>query len=311
MNRFVEVRGKKMEVCIMGNGSQTVVIQTGIGCSFYDWFQIAEKLSSNYTVVLFHRPGYGKSELGNEPRTTLQATKELHELLHILAIRQPIILVGHSYGGLCAQQFAMLHSNQLKAVILVDSTSMNLHRLDDLDLPVSDKTDSDDMWLQKYRSYSNMDSDSLYAELQSILANQYSHLSSRKQKQYVDFSTSPLLYKATTSELSEWKNCAKRMKQLEVTLKTPLVIIGRDPNYSIGEMIQGGMPNEEATKLEEVWQELIQEQLMLSQNSQYILAQNASHGIESERPDIIIHAIHSLQEDDIHNVKNSENPRAK
>ncbi|MBY0595335.1 alpha/beta hydrolase [Bacillus bingmayongensis] len=311
MSNFIEILGRKMEVYIKGTGSQTIVIQTGMGCSFYDWMPIAEKLASNYKVVLFHRPGYGQSELGDEARTTLQVTKELHELLHVLDIRQPIILVGHSYGGLCAQQFAMLHSNQLKAVVLVDSTSMNLHRLDNLDLPISDKTDSDDMWLQKYRSYSTMDSDSLHAELQSILINQYGHLSSRKQKQYVDFSTSPLLYKATASELSEWKTCAKRMKQLEVTLKTPFIIIGRDPNYSIKQMIQGEMPYEEATKLEEVWQELIQEQLMLSQNSRYILAQNASHGIESDRPDIITDAIHSLQDGDVHDVRNNENSRAK
>ncbi|MED1596320.1 MULTISPECIES: alpha/beta hydrolase [Bacillus] len=310
MNRFVKVRGKKIEVCTMGNGSQTVVIQTGMGCSFYDWFQIAEKLSSNYTVVLFHRPGYGKSELGNEPRTTLQATKELQELLHMLAIRQPIILVGHSYGGLCAQHFAMVHPNQLKALILVDSTSVNLHRLDELDLPTSDQTDSDDIWLQKYRDYSNMNAEALRAELDSTL-NQYSHLSPYKQKQYVKFLTSPFLYKATTSELSEWKSCAHRIKQLRVTLKTPLIVIGRDPNHSIGQMIQEGMPNEEAKKLEKTWQELIQEQRMLSQNSRYILAQNASHGIESDRPDIIIQAIHSFEVSDVHDPENNEHSRIK
>lgn len=42
----------------------------------------------------------------------------------------------------------MLHEDKLQALILVDSTSMNLHRLDELHLPISDQTDSDDMWLQ-------------------------------------------------------------------------------------------------------------------------------------------------------------------
>ncbi|EOP74045.1 hydrolase [Bacillus cereus VDM006] len=311
MNHFVEVLRKKMEVCIKGTGSQIVVIQTGMGCSFYDWMPIAEKLALNYKVILFHRPGYGKSELGNEPRTTLQTTKELRELLHVLTIRQPIILVGHSYGGLCAQQFAMLYPEQLKAVVLVDSTSMNLHRLDELDLPISDQTDSDDIWLQKYRSYSNMNSESLRAVLQSTLLNQYSLLSSYKQKQYAEFLTSPFLYKATTSELSEWKSCAQRIKQLGVTLITPLIVMGRDPNHSIEQMIQGGMPDEEAIKLEKTWQELIQEQRMLSQNSRYILAQNASHGIESDRPDIIIQAIHSFEVSDVHDPENNEHSKIK
>lgn len=258
-----------------------------MGCSFYDWLPIIEKLSQYFTVISYHRPGYGKSELGNYSRTTRQATNELHMLLHELAIHEPIILIGHSYGGLCAQHFAMLHEDKLQALILVDSSSMNLHRLDELYLPVSDQADSDDMWLQKYNTYSKMDVDMLNNELKPILVDQ--------SRQYIEFSTSPLLYKATASELSEWKNCARLIKELYKTLETPLIVIGRDPQYSITQLTEDGMPKEEATQLEAMWQELIHEQLQLSINSQYILAEHAGHGIENTRPDIIIEAIHSLQ----------------
>lgn len=258
-----------------------------MGCSFYDWLPIIEKLSQHFTVVSYHRPGYGKSELGNHSRTTLQATKELHTLLEKLDIYEPIILIGHSYGGLCAQHFAMLHEDKLQSLILVDSTSMNLHRLDELHLPISDQTDSDDIWLQKYNTYSKMDVHMLYNELKPILANQ--------SKQYIEFSTSPSLYKATASELCEWKNCARSIKELYKTLETPLIVIGRDPQYSITQLTEGGMPKEEATQLELMWQELIHEQLQLSIHSQYILAEHASHGIENDRPDIIIEAVQSMR----------------
>ncbi|HDR6311440.1 TPA: alpha/beta hydrolase [Bacillus cereus] len=284
---MVEVFGKNIEVYIKGSSKQTVVIQTGMGCSFYDWLPITEKLSQHFTVVSYHRPGYGKSELGNYSHTTLQVTKELHMLLQKLDIHDRIILIGHSYGGLCAQHFAMLHEDKLQALILVDSTSMNLHRLDELHLPISDQTDSDDLWLQKYNTYSKMNVDMLSNELKPILANQ--------SRQYIEFSTSPLLYKATASELCEWKNCAHSIKELYKTLEIPLIVIGRDPHYSIPQLTEGGMPKEEATQLESMWQELIHEQLQLSLHSQYILAEHAGHGIENDRPDIIIEAIQSLQ----------------
>ncbi|MEJ3740592.1 MULTISPECIES: alpha/beta hydrolase [Bacillus cereus group] len=270
-----------------GTNKQTVVIQTGMTCSFYDWLPIIEKLSQQFTVVSYHRPGYGKSELGNDSRTTRQATKELHMLLQKLDIHDPIILIGHSYGGLCAQHFAMLHEDKLQALILIDSTSMNLHRLDELHLPISDQTDSDDMWLQKYNTYSKMDVDMLSNELKPMLASQ--------SRQQIEFSTSPSLYKATASELSEWKNCARSLKELYKTLKVPLIVIGREPQYSIAQLIKGGMPIEEATQLEAMWQELIHEQVHLSIHSQYILAEHAGHGIENDRPDIIIEAAHSLR----------------
>ncbi|MGR3777752.1 alpha/beta fold hydrolase [Bacillus paramycoides] len=286
INRIVEILGRKIEVYMRGNSKQTVVIQTGMGCSFYDWLPIIEKLSQKFTVISYHRPGYGESELGNNPRTTMQVAKELHMLLHELAIHEPIILIGHSYGGLCAQHFAMLHEDQIKALILVDSTSMNLHRLDELHLPISDQTDSDAIWLQKYHTYSKMDVDALYTELKPTLINQSEH--------HIEFSISPSLYKATASELAEWKNCARSIKELYKTLEIPLTVIGRDPHYSITQMIEGDMPKEEATQLEEMWQELIREQLNLSINSKYILAKHAGHGIENDRPDIIIEAIHPL-----------------
>ncbi|PFF05924.1 alpha/beta hydrolase [Bacillus cereus] len=270
-----------------GTNKQTIVIQTGMTCSFYDWLPIIEKLSQQFTVVSYHRPGYGKSELGNDSRTTRQATKELHMLLQKLDIHDPIILIGHSYGGLCAQHFAMLHEDKLQALILVDSTSMNLHRVDELHLPISDQTDSDDMWLQKYNTYSKMDVDMLSNELKPMLASQ--------SRQQIEFSTSPLLYKAAASELSEWKNCARSLKELYKTLKVPLIVIGRDPQHSIAQLIKGGMPIEEATKLEAMWQELIHEQVHLSIHSQYIIAEHAGHGIENDRPDIIIEAAHSLR----------------
>ncbi|MBG9629491.1 alpha/beta hydrolase [Bacillus thuringiensis] len=278
--------GQNIEVHIKGGGKQTVVIQTGMTCSFYDWLPIIKKLSQHFTVVSYHRPGYGKSELGNQPRTIRQVTKELHMLLNKLAIQEPFILIGHSYGGLCAQHFAMLHEDKLQALILVDSTLMNLHRLDELHLPISDQTDSDDMWLEKYNTYSKMDVDMLSNKLKSILANQ--------SRQYIEFSTSPLLYKATASELCEWKNCARSIKELYKTLKVPLIVIGRDPQYSITQLTEGDMPKEEATRLETMWQELIHEQLQLSIHSQYILAEHAGHGIEIDRPDIIIEAVQSL-----------------
>ncbi|WP_347876542.1 alpha/beta hydrolase [Bacillus sp. AG1163] len=287
MYKFVEVLGQTIEVYMKGSSKQTVVIQTGMTCSFYDWLPIIEKLSQHFTVVSYHRPGYGKSELGNDSRTIRQVTKELHMLLQKLAIHEPIILIGHSYGGLCAQHFTMLHEDKLQSLILVDSTSMNLHRLDELHLPISDQTDSDDMWLQKYNTYSKMDVDMLSNELKPILANQ--------SRQYIEFSTSPTLYKATASELSTWKNCARSIKELYKTLEVPLIVIGRDPQYSITQLTEGGMQKEEATQLEAMWQELIHEQLQLSIHSQYILAEHAGHGIENDRPDIIIEAVHSLK----------------
>lgn len=132
-----------------------------------------------------------------------------------------------------------------------------------------------------------MDVDMLSNELKPMLADQ--------SRQQIEFSTSPSLYKATASELCEWKNCARSIKELYKTLETPLIVIGRDPQYSITKLTADGMPKEEAIQLEAMWQKLLHEQLQISINSQYIVAEHASHGIENDRPDMIIEAVHSLK----------------
>ncbi len=79
--KLVEVlETETIEVYMKGSSEQTVVIQTGMTCSFYDWFPIIEKLSlapQSFPTIA----QVGKSELRNHSRTTLQATKELHMLL--------------------------------------------------------------------------------------------------------------------------------------------------------------------------------------------------------------------------------------
>ncbi|CAM4320576.1 alpha/beta hydrolase [Bacillus manliponensis] len=294
MHTFVNVFKKEIEVYITGNGQKTLVIQTGMSCSFYDWIPIAEQLSTNYKVVLFHRPGYGASLYSKEARTTKQAAEELAELLHVLHIKEPITLAGHSYGGLCAQQFAINYPHKLENLVLIDSTSMNLHRLDDLHLPISDETDSDEKWLQTYRDYAAMTQNELQHILQPTLSSRHSRLPKEIQRHCLHFSTSPTLYKAVLSEMTNWKQCALQLKKDCKLLHVPLLVIGRDANYSIQQMTKNGMPLEEATLLETLWQELIEEQTTLSTNSKKMIAERAGHSIEQDRPDFLIETLSSI-----------------
>ncbi|MEI4800928.1 alpha/beta hydrolase [Bacillus sp. FJAT-51639] len=290
----VDVFGKKVEVLITGEGTQTVVIQTGMFCSFYNWIEVANELSTYYKVVLFHRPGYGASELSEEERTTEQTAYELRELLRVLHIQQPIILVGHSYGGLCVQHFTMLYPEQVTSLVLVDSTSMNLHRLDELDLPTLDETDSDEKWIEKCLYYADLDTAQLQQEVFPKLTTAQTTLLAEIQKLLLSFPISPALYKAVSSEIIHWKDCAQKMKNMQPFPNIPLIIIERDAHHSIQQAIQDGIPYEEAVALETVWQELIHEQTTLSKQSQLITAAKSGHSIERDRPDIIIEAIKNL-----------------
>lgn len=103
MQQIIELNSEKIEVFAKGVGDKVVVIQTGMYCSIYDWMEIIDELSKWTKVIAYHRPGYGESSIESDNRTTMKVANELKGLLEKLEVRDPIILV--------------------------DSTSVNLHRL--------------------------------------------------------------------------------------------------------------------------------------------------------------------------------------
>ncbi|MEW4308596.1 alpha/beta fold hydrolase [Rossellomorea marisflavi] len=112
------------------------MIEMGIGCSYYEWRSLCNYLAGDYRILLYHRQGYGKSTESTRPRDTSSIAIELHELLLSLEVQAPFTLLGHSYGGLCAQHFARLFPQLVKRLVLVDSTSIDFMTLYELGTPV-------------------------------------------------------------------------------------------------------------------------------------------------------------------------------
>ncbi|EIM07030.1 alpha/beta hydrolase [Planococcus antarcticus DSM 14505] len=165
MRHIVDVNNKRMEVFLRGERGIPILILSGMGCSFEEWFEVTEALSQTNRVFMLHRPGLGESELGEEVRTSSQVVDEINQLLCVLGVDELIVLIGHSYGGLCAQHFTKLYPDKVSALLLVDSTSVDVERLDMLDLPVLNQNSSDEEWMEECKSYSFL----LEKELKQII----------------------------------------------------------------------------------------------------------------------------------------------
>ena len=123
---FLTINHNKIEIFQKGKHGTPIIILTGMGCSFDEWYDVRESLSKSNRVIMFHRPGLGESEIRNEVRNTQAVVNEINEIMHLLGILEPILLVGHSYGGLCAQHFVKVHPKKVAGLVLVDSTSIIL-----------------------------------------------------------------------------------------------------------------------------------------------------------------------------------------
>ncbi|MED5099325.1 MULTISPECIES: alpha/beta fold hydrolase [Niallia] len=294
INQFIMVKEKKIELLHIGSKGIPIVILTGMGCSFYEWYQVTKSLAKSNRVIMFHRPGLGLSPLSEEIRNTNAVIDELSQLLIGLNIFEPVILVGHSYGGLCAQHYAKVFPEKIAGIVLIDSTSVDLKELDELELQVLDETGTDEVWLEKCHSYSLMKPAELKEIVKPTLTDKQKNLPLHLQEHVLDFQTSPALYKTMYLEMCNWKKDGERIKRLGVFPNLPLIVIGRDKEYNIQLGIAEGLPEWEMRKLEDKWEELIMKQARLSKDSELIFAENSSHSIYLDRPDVVIKAIKSL-----------------
>ena len=99
----------------------TVIFENGLLLSLDTWQKVAEQLSGEANVLLYNRPGVGRSELPRQPQDADYATRQLQELARRQGLSPPYIVVGHSMGGQYAQLFASLYPDQVSGMVLVDA----------------------------------------------------------------------------------------------------------------------------------------------------------------------------------------------
>jgi pimeloyl-ACP methyl ester carboxylesterase len=120
---MVDVEGYSLHINCVGQGSPTVVLDSGLGLFSAPWVRVQRQVSSATRVCAYDRAGMGWSEMGPDPRDAKQITSELHTLLSKASIEAPYVLVGHSLGGISMQTYAHHYPDEVAGVVLVDSST--------------------------------------------------------------------------------------------------------------------------------------------------------------------------------------------
>jgi pimeloyl-ACP methyl ester carboxylesterase len=131
-----------------GAASPEVILDSGMGVPAIGWTAVQPEVAKFARVCSYDRAGYGWSEAGPEPRTSLQAAKELNALLNTAGEKAPYILVGHSLGGFNVRVFTKLYPTDVVGVVLVDGSSEDEDkRINELvPADVVKQEESSDLW---------------------------------------------------------------------------------------------------------------------------------------------------------------------
>lgn len=117
----VQVGEHRLAATVFGERQPAVVIEPAFGGSAQSWTEIAEALAAETTVVTYDRAPYGTSSRAHDRRPAGEIARDLHAVLDALAIARPVVLVGHSAGGVYVRAFAGAYGDEVAGMVLVDS----------------------------------------------------------------------------------------------------------------------------------------------------------------------------------------------
>ena len=118
--RVIDMNGVRLRVAVrVGSSTRTpLLLANGIGASLESFKPLIEHLDRNLTVIRFDVPGIGGSPTARRPYRFPALARTLGRLLDILGYPEVDVL-GISWGGALAQQFAFSERRRCRRLVLV------------------------------------------------------------------------------------------------------------------------------------------------------------------------------------------------
>jgi pimeloyl-ACP methyl ester carboxylesterase len=112
--------GVSLNINCSGQGSPVVVLEAGAGVPGVGWSLVQPGIAQFTRVCSYDRGGYGWSDPGPMPRTSLEIAKELHTLLITAGEKPPYLLVAHSLGAFYVRVYNHEYPAEVAGMVLVD-----------------------------------------------------------------------------------------------------------------------------------------------------------------------------------------------
>ena len=275
--KMYSVNGGEIHMYCIGpedNGKPTIIIISGGTTPSFAYFDLQEKLSETVRTCTYDTAGIGWSPANDIPYTTKNLSNELHLLLQSAKIDGPIILAGHSLGGITSLIYSAEHEEQVAGIAFIDSSHYNQY--DYFGKEYSDATfDQIEgplpyVWLIELRS--NLGISRLMAILDTSMSEE--HVKEHNMLESIHKQNSP--YSTMKSMASNFRLSFEQGKEVHYDRgDLPIVVLSAgSPAVSDSQEIEG-ISAEEFRK----GFDILQKDLAgLSTNGKHVIVNGASHG---------------------------------
>jgi pimeloyl-ACP methyl ester carboxylesterase len=284
---------------LAGDGRLTVLITQGLGSASAEWWPIQDALANRARVLTWDRPGYGESGPHRSARTLANVAREALELLQAVAPDGPLILVGHSQGGLYTNALSRLVRSRVRGVALLDPVHPDNGRLR-RELPPRVFRNSGSDLAVRLRAGNTMARLHLMGLLKPVIMGAppftfcRRHPPAARRAMWRHLKRAQA-YQAALAEYEEleFRTVAGDLDDLGPFPEVPLRVLVHDPEVLTTDM-SARLPREQAAQVEAMWGELLREQASLNPLGRLQTAGGSGHLIHLEKPELVLAAISEL-----------------
>jgi pimeloyl-ACP methyl ester carboxylesterase len=281
--RLVDVGGYHLMLDCVGVGKPTVVLESGWGDVSVEWRAVQPQIAKFSRVCSYDRAGYGGSDPGPMPRTSLQIARELHTVLQNAGEMPPYVLVGSSFGGYNVRVFNGLYHGEVAGIVLADATQEDQYQL----LPKA--------WLvlsaAQLKHCERLAKYSFFVVHLGIGRLMLRAQGASDHGAYLILQAKYL--RARASELEQIRVSAEQARVADHLSDKPLVVLTAAENTDT--LLSSGLSKHDFEEFQRIWVDDLQMRLArLSTYGRRIIVQGSGHDILSDRPESIVNAVHEL-----------------
>jgi pimeloyl-ACP methyl ester carboxylesterase len=272
--KLVDVAGNKMHLYCTGDGTPTVLLESGLGDSFISWRKVQPEIAKLTRVCSYDRAGLGYSDPSSGPRTSKVIAEQLHELLQAAKIAPPYVLAGHSMGGYDVRLYASLCPSEVAGMVLVDSSHPDQENRFPPELKKIEAGWRREAQFAEYGMPIGIPRlMGLCDENAGVRAAECNLHSAREALAELDAFPESAAQTAATGPLGDM----------------PLAVLSQDTSKPSNDL-----PLDIAKPTNEAWDKMQEELAHLSTRGTRTVAKNSSHYIQLDRPDVFIEGVRQV-----------------
>ena len=273
--KMVSIGTHDIHLNCLGSGSPTVVFESDLDqYGVLSWVSVQGEIGKFTRACSYDRAGIMWSESGPRPRNGKNIAAELKTVLENAGEEGPYILVGHAFGGAYVRIFAGQNPDDICGMVLIESSHPEM--------------------LTRFAEY-GIETEIPNKQTRPLILL-LSHLGMPGRYKGNIYDLPPEVYNPVQALLPEssvaWfdekvesPNTLAQAGQYEYLGDWPLIVLATSrPSPSLGDLGQ---------KLDDLWLEMQQELLPLSENSE-IRIYEGGHYPQLQDPEIVIEAIQDV-----------------